>query len=159
MTPTPGYRDHVLLTPETTDESDSSGHRLRYAAGMAVATLIGGLVWTNWPPGEVERALSDGCDALPEMAAAYAEGDRAAFDTAAGDAQGVALAAVRSGDLTDDSQIISDAAAANAAYEALYRAAYVAPEAVNGTVVWAGLELTPDQRARVETGLAACSRY
>jgi hypothetical protein len=116
-------------------------------------------VWAAWPADEVERALSDGCAALPQVATALAEGDRKSFDAAADQAQRVGFAAFRGGDLTDNEQLISDATAADAAFSTLYLAAYAPAEAVSGATVWRGRELTSHQQATVEAGLVACEGY
>ena len=147
----------MALTPEPDDERKR--YRSRLGAAVLVAGLaVGGVAFVAGP-NEIERAMSEGCDALPLMAGAYDSGDRATFDEVNDQAMRLGFAEFRGPDLTDDQSLIHDAAVASNAYFTLYDAAYEPAESNNGKSVWRGQSLTPSQREAVAGGLSVCEDY
>lgn len=147
----------MRFTPEPGGDNEPYRSRLRVAV-LVAALAIGAVAIVAWPD-EIERALSEGCDALPQMVDAFDKGDRSRFDQVNDQASKVGFAEFRGQDLTDDESVIEDAAVAARAYFTLYDAAYEPAEGNNGRSVWRGSELTPTQREDVEAGLAVCEEY
>ncbi|MEO8107613.1 MAG: hypothetical protein ABI720_09855 [Actinomycetes bacterium] len=127
--------------------------------GSVVAVAAALVVVLSSCSNEIESAMSEGCSALPKMAAAYSVKDRSAFDEAEDQAQRVSFAYFKSLDLTDDLELSKDAAAASTAYTTLYSAAYAPAESTNGRTVWRGLTLTSSQQEVIDQGLRVCEDY
>jgi hypothetical protein len=124
---------------------------------MTAAAVTAATIWLLWPPSDIERAMHVGCDGLPRMAAAYADGNRPAFEDAAEDAERLGFASFRAGDL--DEERVDDATTAAAGYAVLNAAAYEPPEANNGALVWQGEILTSAAERKLDAALAVCSGY
>ena len=133
-----------------------SAHFPKAAFVLGAASLVVALSACS---NDIESAMSEGCEALPQMADAYASGDRATFDEVNSQAMRVGFAEFRAADFTNDESLIAAASVANRAYSTLYSAAYEPAEANNGKSVWRGKELTPSQQQDVEAGLAVCKNY
>jgi hypothetical protein len=133
-----------------------STHLPKLALVLAAVSLVVALSSCS---NDIEDAMSEGCEALPQMADAYASGDRATFDEVNGQAMRVGFAEFRAADFTNDESLIADASVANLAYSTLYSAAYEPAEANNGRSVWRGRDLTPSQQQDVDAGLAVCVHY
>jgi hypothetical protein len=108
---------------------------------------------------EIDTAMAEGCEGLPQMAQAYAAEDRAEFDEVSNRTESLGFAHFRASDFSKDDSLIRDAAVAATAYSTLYDAAYEPPERNNGASVWRGRELTPSQQRAVDDGLAVCKNY
>lgn len=147
----------MRFTPEP--GGDGEAYRSRLLVVLLVAALAIGAAAIVTLPDEIESALSEGCEALPQMADAFDKGDRTGFDQVNDQASKVGFAEFRGADLTDDESVIEDAAVAARAYFTLYDAAYEPAESNNGRSVWRGSELTPTQARDVDAGLAVCEDY
>lgn len=131
--------------------------RLR-TVGLTLATVtVVGLLSSC--ADEIDTAMAEGCEGLPQMAQAYAAGDRAEFDQASNRTESLSFADFRASDFGKDDSLISDASVASTAYSTLYDAAYEPAESNNGASVWRGRELTPSQQQDVDAGLKVCEGY
>jgi len=102
--------------------------------------------------------MSDGCDGLRKMAAAYPANDRDSFDEGTSESGGFDPAL---DEAAGDKDAKRDVRLGWRAVHELLLGAYVPPESTRGGdhMEWRHLELTDKQQQRVDDGLAMCEDY
>jgi hypothetical protein len=100
--------------------------------------------------------MSQGCDGLSQMVAAYDEGDKSGVEGGFTDTGAFSTASEEAaGNVSKRAEVET----ASVAGRALFVATFEPPEDNDGDLVWRHQPLTARQQRAVEKGLAVCERF